>query len=135
MKSVEPGIVQIGAVQDVEGSRLQREVVEDSDIVRLSIRHMDKRRERSSQIEKRMDLDNAFAFAELGPREKRETQVDRGGIEGKDCFIELQADVLGRSLECERAPIIQNRVQVDYCQKLPYLLYSVQDRRLFVFLD
>ena len=41
-----------------------------------------------------MDLDSAFAFAELGPRKKREAQVDRGRIEGEDCFLELQADVL-----------------------------------------
>ena len=94
MKIVEPGIVQIGAVQEVEGTRLQREVVEDSDIMSFSIRHMDKRRYQSSQVKKRMGLDSAFAFAELGPRKKREIQVDRGRIEGKDCFLELQADVL-----------------------------------------
>lgn len=41
-----------------------------------------------------MELDGALAFAELGPRKKREAQVDRGGIEGEDCFLELQADVL-----------------------------------------
>ena len=94
MKSVEPSIVQIGAVQDVEGTRLQQEVVEDSDIVRFSFRHLDKSRDRAPQVEKGMDLDGALAFAELGPRKKREAQVDRGGIEGEDCFLELQADIL-----------------------------------------
>jgi hypothetical protein len=93
MPSVKPVIVQISAVQDVEGTRLQREIVEDSDIVRFSIRHMDKRRYRSSQIEKCMEFDGPFAFAEFGPRKKRETQVDRGGIEGEDRFLELQADI------------------------------------------
>ena len=90
----EPGIVQIGTVQDVEGARLQRENVEDSDIVRFPFCYMDKGRDGASQVEEGMELDGAFAFAELGPRKKREAQVDRGGIEGEDCFLELQADVL-----------------------------------------
>jgi hypothetical protein len=54
---------------------------------------MDKHWNRASQIEKRMEFDGSFAPPELGPREKREAQVDRCGIEGEDCFFELQADV------------------------------------------
>lgn len=65
MKSVESGEVEIAAVQDVEGTGLQREIIEDSDIVRFSIRHIDKRGYRAPQIEKRMELYGSFALAEL----------------------------------------------------------------------
>jgi len=40
-----------------------------------------------------MELDGALAFAEPGPGEKRQAQVDRRGIEGVDRFLELQADI------------------------------------------
>ena len=94
MKGIEPEEVQIRPVQDIEGSGLERKIVEDPDIVRFSFCHMDKRGDRSTQVEKRMELDGALAFAESGPREKRQAQVDRGRIEGVNCVLEVQADVL-----------------------------------------
>jgi hypothetical protein len=94
MKGVKPGEVQISSIQDIEGSRLERKIVEDPNIVRFSLRHMGKRGDRSTQVEKRMELDGALAFAESGPGEKRQTQVDRGGIEGVNRVLEFQADVL-----------------------------------------
>ena len=94
MKRVESEEVQIRPIQDIEGSGLKREIIEDPDIVRSSFCHMDKRGDRSTQVEKRMEFDGALAFAESGPREKRQAQVDRGGIEGVNCVLEFQADVL-----------------------------------------
>ena len=41
-----------------------------------------------------MELDGALAFAEPSPGEKRQTQVDRRGIEGVDRIFELQAEIL-----------------------------------------
>ena len=38
---------------------------------------------------------------------------------------------IGRSLECERAPIIQKRVQIDYDQKMPYLFHYVHNGKHF----
>jgi len=93
MKGVEPGEVQIGAIQDVKSAGLEGQFVEDPDIVRFSIRHMDKSGDRASQIEKSMEFDGPFALAESGPGKKRQAQVDRRGIEGKDRFLELQTDV------------------------------------------
>ena len=93
VKGVEPAEVQIAAIQDVKSTGLEGQFVEDPDIVRFSIRHMDKSRDRASQIEKRMELDGPFALAELGPGKKRQAQVDRRGIEGEDRFLELQTDV------------------------------------------
>ena len=71
MKGVEPEEVQISPIQDIEGSGLEREIVEDPDIVRSSFCHMDKRGDRSSQVEERMEFDGALAFAESGARSGR----------------------------------------------------------------
>ena len=94
MEGVESGKVQISSIQDVEGTRLEREIVEDPNIVRFSLCYMDKSRYRALQVEKRMELDGALAFAEPSPGDMRQTQVDRSGIEGVDCIFELQADIL-----------------------------------------
>ena len=93
MKGVKPGEVQIAPIQDVESSGLEGQLVEDPNIMRFSIRHMNKSGDRSSQVEKRMELDGAFALAKLGPGKKRQAQVDRRGIEGEGRFLELQTDV------------------------------------------
>jgi len=93
MKRVEACEIQITAVQNIEGSGLDGENVEDSNIVRFSIGHMDKRGNRTSQIEKSMKFDGSFVLAELGPREKRQTQVDGRGIEGVGRLFEHQADI------------------------------------------
>ena len=40
-----------------------------------------------------MELDRSFALAELSPREKRQTKIDGGGIEGIDGLLQLDAKV------------------------------------------
>jgi len=94
MKSIEPGIIQISTVQDVERTGLEGENIEDSHIVRFPFCNMDKRRDGSPQVEKGMEFDGAFPLSKKGPREKRQTQVDRCGVEGIDGVLEIQANVL-----------------------------------------
>ena len=94
MKGVKTGEVQISPIQDIEGSGLDRKIVEDPDIVRSSLCYLDKRGDRSTQIEQRMEFDGALAFAESGPREQRQTQVDRCGIESVNGIPEFQTQIL-----------------------------------------
>jgi hypothetical protein len=94
MEGVESGEVQISSVQDIEGTRLEREIVEDPNIVCFSFCDMDKSWYRSLQVEESMELDGTLASAESSPGEKRQTEVDRRGIEGVDRIFEFQADVL-----------------------------------------
>jgi hypothetical protein len=75
MEGVESREVQISSIQDVEGTRLEREIVEDPNIVRLSLRYMNKSWYRALQVEKRMELDGALAFAERSPGEKASSSV------------------------------------------------------------
>jgi hypothetical protein len=93
LKGVEPGEVQIATIHDVKSSGFEGQLVEDPDIVRFPLRHMDKSGDRASQIEKGVEFDSPLAFAKLGPGKERQTQVDRRRIEGKDRFLELQTDV------------------------------------------
>lgn len=94
MKGVETEEIQVSSIQDIEGSGLDRENVEDPDIVRSSLCYLDKRGDRSPKVEQCMEFDGALAFAESGPREQRQAQVDRGGIEGVNRVPEFQPQVL-----------------------------------------
>lgn len=93
MKSKETSEIEITAVEDVKAAGLRNEIVQNPDIVRFSICDLDKRRDRASQIEKGMELDGAFALAEYSPRKKRQTQVDRGRIEGIDGVLQFESQL------------------------------------------
>ena len=93
VKSKETPVIEITAVEDIKAARLRNEIVQNPHVVRFPICNLDKRRDRASQIEKRMELDGAFALAEYGPRKERQTQVDRGRIEGIDGVLQFEAQI------------------------------------------
>jgi hypothetical protein len=94
MKSIEPGVVQISSVQNGERTRLKRENVEDSNIMRFPFCYMDKCRDGTFQVEECMEFDGPFPFSIKSPRKKRQAQIDRGRIEGVDRILKIQSDVL-----------------------------------------
>jgi hypothetical protein len=94
MKGEEPGEVHIAPIEDIESARLWKEIVQDPHIVRFSICHLDKRGDRTPQVEKRMELDGPLARAEKSPGKKGQAKVDRGGIESVDGVHEFQTKIL-----------------------------------------
>jgi len=66
-KSEEPGVVQISSVQNVERTRLERENVEDSSIVRFLFFYMDKGTNCGSQFEQAVVFDGSFPFSRNSP--------------------------------------------------------------------
>ena len=93
MKSEETPEIEITAVEDIKAAGLRNEIVQNPHVVRFSICDLDKRGDRASQIEKGMELDGAFTLAENSSRKKRQTQVDRGRIEGIDGVLQFQSQI------------------------------------------
>ena len=91
---MQPGKVDVTAVHDVEGARLQNQFVEEVDIVRLSLCNADKTRDTAAQIHQRVELDGRFALAESGPRKQGKTQIDGAGIEDICRLFELYPKVV-----------------------------------------
>src|SRR3990172_10213189 len=81
MEGIQPGEVQIAAIHDIERPGFEEQLVEDVDVVDFSMDDLDKRGNRSSQIEQRVQHDRAFSFAKPGPREQGQTQIDGGRVE------------------------------------------------------
>ena len=67
MEAVETLEVEVAAVHDVERARLGNQHVEDIDIVQFAVGDVDKARNRSAQVEQRVQLDGRFGGAKLGP--------------------------------------------------------------------
>ncbi len=76
MDFVETCKIQIAAIHNVDGARLDDQFVEDIDIVNPSRAFNDHRRNAPVQIQEGMEFDGAFSFPEFRPREKSQTEID-----------------------------------------------------------
>ncbi|OQC72249.1 MAG: hypothetical protein BWX44_01765 [Spirochaetes bacterium ADurb.Bin001] len=95
MDLVETGKIDISAIHDVDGPKLDEQLVEDVDIVYFSCGDDHDRRNISMQIQKSMEFDGPFAFPELGPGEKGKTQVDSRRIQGVNGLIQFDTKGIG----------------------------------------
>jgi len=93
MKSEEAAIIDVAAVEDIKATGFGYEIVQGPHIVRFPVCNLDKRGDRASQIEKGMEFDGRFGATKNGPREKRQTQVDGGRIEGIDRVFEFESQI------------------------------------------
>jgi len=89
MERVKPGEVQVGAVQDVEGSWFECDLIEHVDVVDFGVGDEDDGGDVALQIEQGMKLDSAFVLSELCPGEEGKTQIDDGRVQGVEGLIEL----------------------------------------------
>src|SRR6266850_2673075 len=92
---VEPGQsleVDIGSVHNVEGTGLGHEVVENVDIMELTVADEDKRGNAATQIEQRVKLHSGFRRSEGCPGEYRKAQIDCGRVECVDRVLQLYAE-------------------------------------------
>ena len=92
---VETGKIQIAAIHDIDGPKLDDQLVEDIDIVNFPRGDDHHRRDVPVQIQKGMEFYCPFAFPELGPGEKGQTEVDGGRIQGIDRLIQFDTEGIG----------------------------------------
>jgi len=88
MKAIE---IQIPPVDDVKGSWFEDQLIQDIDVVNFAMSNNDEGGNTSSEIQKRVQLHSTFVDSEFGPREKRQTQIDGGGIQGVSSLIQFDA--------------------------------------------
>ena len=81
-EAVESLEIEVAPVQDVEGSRVEGQIVEGVDVVQFSLGNVDETRNVAAEIDQGVEFDGAFATAEFRPGEEGQTEIDGGGIEG-----------------------------------------------------
>lgn len=92
---VEASKIEIAAIHDIDSPKLDDQLVEDIDIVDFSRGYDDHSRNVPVQIQKGMEFYCPFAFPELGPREKSQTEVDGRRIQGIDRLSQFDAERIG----------------------------------------
>jgi len=66
-------------------------LIEDVDLVQFAVADVDENRDIAAQIEQRVQLDRRLGAAKRRPRKDRQAQVDRGGVERVDGFLQIHA--------------------------------------------
>ena len=78
---IEASKIDVSTVHDIERGRFEDQLIQEGDIVNFPMSDADHARNRASQIHLGMEFDGALLLPKRGPRKKRQTQVDRGGIQ------------------------------------------------------
>ena len=92
---VEAGKIQIAAIHNIDGPKLDDQPVEDIDIVNFSSGDYYHRRNVPMQIQKGMEFDCPLALPELGPGEKGQTEVDGRRIQRINRLIQFDTEGIG----------------------------------------
>ncbi len=110
------GEVQIASVHQVEGARLQYQIVHHVDLVGVAVGDVNEAGDIASQVQPRVQLDGGLGEAKGSPRKQHlQTQVDGAGVERVDRRIELYAKRLrGVQRSCN-----SNQVLSEVCIDLP----------------
>ena len=88
---IKPGKVQVPPIQQVVRARLYGEMVQCVDLVHLPVADVDKRWNRASEIEQRMQLYGRLVLAKRCPRIHRQTKVDGRRIEGINRRVQIDS--------------------------------------------
>ena len=91
---MQTGKIEIATVEDIDGAGFDSNLIEDVDLVDLSVGNDDYCGNTAPQIQKGMKLDSSLALSKDGPGEKRQTQIDGGGIQGIYCLSQFYTEVL-----------------------------------------
>ena len=92
MDSIKAIEIQISTIDNVKGSWLEAQLIEDVDVVNLAVGNNDEGGNTSPEVQKGMQFHSAFVGSELGPWEKGKTQIDGGGVQSIGGLIQFDSE-------------------------------------------
>ncbi len=105
--------VQVVPVEQIERSRLQSQLVQRIDFVRLAICEVNESGNRAPQIQQRVQLDSSLGRAKRCPRKHRQTQIDGRCIEGIDHYVQIERQWLAGVQRPGQANQVLGQIGVD----------------------
>ena len=84
--------IQISTIDNVNGSWLEGQLIEDVDVVNLAVGDNDEGWNTSPEVQKGMQFHSGFVGSELGPWKKGETQIDSGGVQSIGGLIQFDSE-------------------------------------------
>src|SRR5208337_3558175 len=91
---IETPVVYIPAIEEIEGPRLQQQLIEKFHIVHPSAGHVNSGRNVAAQVEQGVKFHRTLVLPKLRPGEKGQAQIDGGGIEGVDRLVQFHPERL-----------------------------------------
>ena len=85
------GEVEISAVEDIDASRFEADLIHEVDIMHRTVSNPHKHRNWTSQVDLSVEFDCRLSFTEVCPRKHRQAQIDRRGIYGIDDLVQIQS--------------------------------------------
>ena len=96
MDTVEPGVVHVSTIHDIDASWLEGDPVKYVHVGDASLRDAYENGNRALEVYHRVQLDRGLGLTEVGPRKHRETKVDGGGVKGVHHLVDVEpVSVLG----------------------------------------
>ena len=99
MDHKQPLEIEIPAIEQVISTGLDPQQIQGVDLVCLAVRDVNERGNRAAQVQQGVEFDGRLVRPKRCPRVDRQTQVDRGGVEGVDRCVQLDRQ---RVLRIER---------------------------------
>lgn len=96
MDAMQPSIVVVVAVHQIEGAGFDRQIVQQSAVPRFCAGNPQKTGNVSPQIQQRVEFDGSLLPLRVGPRKQLQTQLDHGRVERIGGVLQLDAKIVGR---------------------------------------
>ena len=93
-KPMEAREIDVSSIHDIEGCGFEDQLIQEGDIVDFPMSDADQARDKAPQIHLGMEFDGTLLLPKRSPWKKRQTQVDRGGIQSVSSLGDLQSEVL-----------------------------------------
>jgi hypothetical protein len=91
VEAVKTTKIEIASIQDVDGSCFRKKLIEDRDIVNLSMGNDDNGGNTSVEVQEGMQFYGPFPFAKGCPGKQRQTKIDGGRVQGVNRLIQFYA--------------------------------------------
>ena len=88
--SKESGKVKISAVEDIDASSFKEHPIHEVNVMNRSLCNLHENRDRTSQVNLSVEFNRGFSPAEMSPRKHRQTQINRGGIDGINHLVNVE---------------------------------------------
>src|SRR6266571_7458344 len=86
--------IEVTAIHHIERAGFEAELIQNVDLVNLAMCNDHNSWDAAAQVEQGVQFHRSFVFAKLGPGKKRQTQIDRGGIERVNSLGQLSAEAV-----------------------------------------
>ena len=92
MDSIKAIEIQIPTVDDIKGSWFEDQLIQNGDVVNFAMSDNNERGNASPEVQESVQFHSGFVGSEFGPRKKRQTQIDGGGVQSVGRLIQFDTE-------------------------------------------